>query len=75
MIANGRVRTSFGKRIKAIRASRRLSQEQFANIVDIDRTYISGIERGVRNPSLLVLAQISRGLQLSLSELFEDVIA
>ncbi|WP_447723005.1 helix-turn-helix domain-containing protein [Edwardsiella tarda] len=47
-----------------------LSQEAFADKCGIDRTYISGIERGVRNPTLIVICAISGGLGMDLSHLF-----
>jgi transcriptional regulator with XRE-family HTH domain len=50
-----------------------MSQEAFAHACRIDRTYISGIERGKRNPSLQNIARIARTLGVSLSKLFEDV--
>ncbi|WP_420805093.1 helix-turn-helix domain-containing protein [[Enterobacter] lignolyticus] len=47
-----------------------LSQEAFADKCGIDRTYMSGIERGVRNPTLIVICAISDGLEMDLSHLF-----
>lgn len=47
-----------------------LSQEELAFQAEIDRTYISQIERGVSNPSLFVMLKISKVLKLQLSDLF-----
>lgn len=47
-----------------------LSQEELAFRAEIDRTYISQIERGVSNPSLLVVFKISKVLELQLTDLF-----
>ena len=48
-----------------------ISQEELALSADIDRTYISQIERGIGNPSILVLLRISAVFKISLSELFD----
>ncbi|ANR81195.1 transcriptional regulator [Kosakonia sacchari] len=60
----------FGQRVKSLRLERGLSQEAFADKCGLDRTYISGIERGVRNPTLEVIAVIADGLGINLSDLF-----
>jgi transcriptional regulator with XRE-family HTH domain len=64
---------SFGQRLRTLRSKTGLSQEAFADMCGLDRTYISGIERGRRNPSLRNLAKIARALNLSISELFKGV--
>jgi transcriptional regulator with XRE-family HTH domain len=64
---------SFGARLRQLRIHAGLSQEAFAHKCGLDRTYISGIERGLRNVGLKNLAQISKSLKISLSELFEGV--
>ena len=46
-----------------------ISQEELAFRSKLDRTYISGLERGKRNPSLTVLAQVAIGLGITVSEL------
>ena len=59
----------------AIRAQRDLlgiSQEELANRADLHRTYISDLERGVRNPSVESIEKIARALQVSASKLFEE---
>ncbi|OKP01649.1 helix-turn-helix domain-containing protein [Xenorhabdus eapokensis] len=48
-----------------------MSQEAFADKCGLDRTYVSGIERGVRNPTLEIINVIANGLQIELSELFD----
>lgn len=60
----------FGQRVKALRLQLGLSQEAFADKCGLDRTYISGIERGVRNPTLEVIAVIADGLEINLDVLF-----
>ena len=51
-----------GKNIRLARAAKGLSQEDLADLTGLDRTYISGVERGVRNPSIKVLQRIAEGL-------------
>jgi len=58
-----------GKRIKFLREERGLSQEKFAEQCGFDRTYISLIERGKRNPSYTNLLKVAQGLEISISEL------
>ena len=50
-----------------------MSQEEFADACGMDRTYISGIERGRRNVSLVNIKLIAQALGVSLPELFENV--
>ena len=64
---------SFGSRVRTLRQSKGLSQEAFAALCGLDRTYISGIERGVRNVSLANISRIARSLDLSLSQLMKGL--
>ena len=59
----------FGKHVKKIRQEKGLSQEQLALIADLDRTYISGIERGKRNVSLINLFKIAKSLDIPTYEI------
>ena len=61
----------FGLHLKKLRLERGLSQEQLGMIAELDRTYISGIERGVRNVSLTNIFRISRALNVPTAELFQ----
>lgn len=63
----------FGARVRALRQNKGLSQEAFAALCGLDRTYISGIERGVRNVSLVNLKALALGLGVSLSELVQEL--
>ncbi|WP_157670778.1 helix-turn-helix domain-containing protein [Chitinibacter sp. GC72] len=63
---------SFGLKIRQLRTARGLSQEQLGQQADLDRTYISGIERGVRNLSLLNLFRLAKALGVSPSVFFEE---
>jgi len=61
----------FGLHIKALRKNKNLSQERLASLSELDRTYISGIERGKRNVSLLNIIKIAEALELKASALLE----
>ena len=60
----------FGKRVSELRKERGWSQEEFADRCGLDRTYVSGIERGVRNPTLGIIGMISAGLNVEICVLF-----
>ena len=60
----------FGRRVRYLRESRRFTQEELAYRAGIHVTYLSGIERGVRNPSLRNIRAIALALDIPLSELF-----
>lgn len=58
--------------MRRLRQSRRMTQEELAFEAQIDLTYVGGIERGRRNPSLLVMARIARALSVPLTKLFVE---
>ncbi len=64
---------SFGQTIRKIRLSKGISQETFADMCDLHRTYISDIELGKRNVSLENIEKMSVALNLKISQLFEEV--
>lgn len=67
-------RIAFGERLRDLRQEHGwASQEAFAHHVGLDRTYISGIERGRRNPTLDIIVKLARGLEVTPSELFATV--
>lgn len=51
-----------GRNVRTLRQERGLTQEQLAHDAEIDLTYLGGIERGKRNPSIIVLARIATAL-------------
>lgn len=67
------VRRKFGKRLRALREERGWSQEEFADRAGLHRTYVSAVERGVRNPTLSVLERIAKAMGITLSELVKAV--
>ncbi|MCQ2798046.1 MAG: helix-turn-helix domain-containing protein [Bacilli bacterium] len=62
-----------GKRIRYLRNERHLSQMDLALDSDITKNYLSDLERGERNPSVMVLNKIAKGLNVTLEELFKGV--
>ena len=66
-------RVAFGARLRALREATGMSQEAFAHHVEMDRTYVSGLERGRRNPTLDVLVRLAGGLGVTVSELVSTV--
>ena len=55
--------------MRALREERGLSQENFAHVASLDRTYVSGIERGRRNPTLDIIVQLATALDVPPSDL------
>jgi transcriptional regulator with XRE-family HTH domain len=65
-------RAIFGRNVHKYRQLRKLTQEKLAFEAEIDLTYMGGIERGKRNPSLLVMARIADALSVPLARLLSD---
>jgi transcriptional regulator with XRE-family HTH domain len=61
-----------GANIRRLRTARGLSQEQLAFEAKIHLTYMGGIERGTRNPSLLVIVRIAKALSARPAELLSQ---
>jgi transcriptional regulator with XRE-family HTH domain len=66
-------RIIFGRRIRALRLERHLSQEKLAELADLHRNYVGGIERGERNVSLLNIVKLAAGLNTKTSKLFDTM--
>ena len=62
-----------GKRIRELRVAKGFSQEKFALLIEMDRTYFSSVESGKRNVSIKNIKKIADGLNVTISELFIDV--
>ncbi|MDI5897662.1 helix-turn-helix domain-containing protein [Flavobacterium yafengii] len=67
------VKIKFGLKVKDLRISNGYSQEKLAELSDLDRTYIPGIESGKRNVSLVVIEKIAKAFQMSISELMNNI--
>ena len=70
---NDNILVSFGKIVRKLRTERGISQEDFAELCELHRTYISDIELGKRNISLENIARIANALDMPISELFLEV--
>ena len=67
------IRKKFGKHLRALREERGWSQEEFADRAGLHRTYVSAVERGVRNPTLSVLERLAKALGVSMAELVQAI--
>jgi transcriptional regulator with XRE-family HTH domain len=67
------IKEKIGIRIRQLRQEQNISQEVFADVCELDRTYISSIEKGRRNVSIVNLEKIANALNISLSILFNDL--
>jgi transcriptional regulator with XRE-family HTH domain len=63
------VRNKLGSRVQRLRQEHGLSQEELADRAGLHRTYVSGVERGLRNPTLMVMEKLAMGLGVGLVEL------
>lgn len=61
-----------GRNVRKLRIQKGLTQEELAFEAKIDLTYVGGIERGKRNPSLLVMARIAAALSVPLGKLLAE---
>jgi transcriptional regulator with XRE-family HTH domain len=67
------IRIRFGRAIRRIREEQEINQEEAAERCGVHRTYYSGVERGVRNVSLVNVEKIAKGMKTSLPSLFSRV--
>jgi transcriptional regulator with XRE-family HTH domain len=63
----------FGAAVRRYRRIAALTQEEFADMCDLDRSYVGGVERGERNLTLLNVIKICDTLKVNPSELFADL--
>ncbi len=66
------VRAILARNIRAARQLQSLSQEELADRAGIDRTYVSGIERQLRNPTITVVARFAKALGVTTADLLTD---
>ena len=67
------IRIRFGRAVRRIREEQGINQEEAAERCGLHRTYYSGIERGVRNVSLVNIERVAKGLRISLPRLFDRI--
>ena len=63
----------FGKVLREIREKNHISQEKLAEYCDLDRTYISLLERGLRQPTISTIFKLAKAMNISPSKLIEKV--
>ena len=63
------IQRRFGQAVRSTRKRSGISQEELASRSELHRTYISDIERGSRNPSLLTMVRLASALGVTLGEL------
>ncbi|MDX1952658.1 MAG: helix-turn-helix transcriptional regulator [Verrucomicrobiota bacterium] len=67
------VAKQFGKRVREARLGQKLSQESLAAKADLDRAFLSGIERGVENPTLFTIQALADALKMRVGKLMEGI--
>jgi transcriptional regulator with XRE-family HTH domain len=67
------VLSAFGRNVKKLREQKGLSQEQLAEKADVDRTYLSDVERGARNLGIKNVARIAKALGTTVSNLCDGI--
>jgi len=67
------IKEKLGQRVRELRQETGLSQEKFALLISMDRTYLASVELGKRNISITNIEKIANGLGISLSELFKNI--
>jgi transcriptional regulator with XRE-family HTH domain len=70
-VTDSDIARALGSRVRALREAVGLTQERLAHNSGIDRTYVSGIERGARNPSLKTIARLADALGVRVGQLFD----
>mgnify|MGYP001581620193 CR=1 FL=1 len=68
-----RLRLAFGKRVRLLRHTREMTQEDLAEYADVHRTYISAIERGEQSVSIDNAAKLAKAFKINLAELFKGL--
>jgi len=63
---------ALGQRIRELRDAKGWSQERLAEAAYLDRSYLAGIERGLRNPSVRSLLKVAGALKVRIGELFSE---
>jgi transcriptional regulator with XRE-family HTH domain len=73
MPKHDKILSGFGRNVSRLRNTAGFSQDKLADKASIDRTYLSGIERGVRNPGIKVVIRLARALRVSVDQFCKGV--
>jgi transcriptional regulator with XRE-family HTH domain len=73
MPRRNRTLSAFGLNVLRRREAKGLTQEKLAENAELDRTFVSGVERGVRNPGLLTITRLAKALGVTTAELCSGV--
>ena len=73
MLKHDSVLAALGQNVRQARETKQLTQEKLAEFSGLDPTYISGIERGLRNPGIKNVARIAKALGFTTAELCKGV--
>ncbi len=65
------IKVLLGQRVKELRQKAGMSQEELADLAQLDRTYITSVERGKRNISIVNIEKLSKALKISLKNFFD----
>ncbi|PSB34848.1 helix-turn-helix domain-containing protein [Chlorogloea sp. CCALA 695] len=71
--AKKKILAALGQLVKQRRVALKISQEELGLRANLDRTYISGVERGLRNPSLTALTSLASGLGITVANLLDNL--
>ena len=72
MTIGGEIGQIFGEVLRRHRAERNISQEELAHRADVDRTFVSRLERGIRQPTITTLIGLAQALGVSAAELVRE---
>lgn len=70
-----KIQAQFGRSVRHFRKAKGWSQDKLSEVSGLHRTYISGIERGVRNPTIKIVHEVAVALEIKVSQLFEQKIS
>ncbi len=65
------IRQKLSRNLRRLRLAKELSQEAFADVAGIHRTYISDLERGARNPSITIIQRLAKALKVKAGDLLD----